>query len=764
MGKVLLAKSEPQTTLFQHTKDVLTVWEKLQVSFPLAKTVAEKENFWILLKFAIITHDLGKSHSEFQKILEGQESEWHEQRHELFSLSFAAAISALNNDDKKIVMRVVAGHHRSYDRLRSFIASNYEDNNQEFDDEFSKLIQKEAIKIANTFERSLLPDKIPALNPKDLIVEYRREVKKAKRKEKEQYYHTLLLLIGAFFQSDHLASGFITDFPNLGDSNFLFLQTMVQHLKNKGNSLYSHQQIAAKTLGSTILTAPTGSGKTEASLLWLKHQLNETGQGRTFYILPFTASINAMFERLSDDKYGLGHEMVGMVHGKLNAYLYDKLFEDARELQTLKDKIKIVKQQFKTLQTPVKVLTPFQLLKHLFGLKGFEKGMFEWVGGYFIFDEIHAYDPEVTAQIIILLEFLSKEMQAKIFIMTATLPTFLKQLIREAIGSYSEIKANEHLYSSFKRHKLELRKGLLANNYTSIESALNDGKKVLVVCNTVDSSRLVFDEFKTKHEALLIHGRFAAVDRNRIEKTLRTSQPNLLIGTQAIEVSLDIDYDIIFSEPAPLDALIQRFGRVNRKRKKQPCTCIVFLERNENDKYIYDEDIISRTFVVLKTIESMDNGIISEMELQKYIDIVYPSFSESAQDKYDKVYQNLKGHLQRLYPFLPSKDGEQEYYSQFDGVKVVPAYYDQKYRQLLEDFDFIGAEQLKVSLRKSRFAQFFHSSGELEKDEIAVTNPQRQNAAPIVINYFRLNKKYDPETGLDFNETQYMHNSDDSFL
>lgn len=50
-------------------------------------------------------------------------------------------------------------------------------------------------------------------------------------------------------------------------------------------------------------------------------------------------------------------------------------------------------------------MTPFQLLKHLFGLKSFEKGMFEWSGCYLIFDEIHAYDPRIFAQIIVLLKF-----------------------------------------------------------------------------------------------------------------------------------------------------------------------------------------------------------------------------------------------------------------------------------------------------------------------------------------------------------------------
>lgn len=757
MTKELLAKSAPRVSLKQHTKDGLEVWKHLQTSFPFVPKLAQKDNFWWLLRLAIITHDLGKSHAEFQKILEGEESDWNSQRHELFSLPFTAKLP-LNELDKKYVMRVVAGHHRSYEWLREFISYNYENLSGEFEREFQKIDVEGALKIANELEKGIISEAISIISPEDTIIDFNKEVRKAVRKpnNNNQTFFTQLLLMGAFHQCDHLSSGFVTSFPNLLNLHFRFLEIMRDKLKSDGFNFYTHQSKAEETLGNVILTAPTGSGKTETAMLWLRHQLNESGQGRAFYILPFTASINAMFERLGDKKEGLGQDMVGMLHGKLNAYLYENFFAETGDLEVLKSKVKSVKEQFKNLQTPLKVMTPFQLLKHIFGLKGFEKGIFEWSGGHFIFDEIHAYNPAVIAQIMVLLEFLAQRMEAKIFVMTATLPTFLKNKIKIAIGNkLTEIKASEALYHQFKRHYLQLEKGLLCEHFDKIEASLKERnefdnpKSVLVVCNTVDSSRMVFNHFRKKYDTLLIHGRFAAKDRNSIEKRLREKPPQILIGTQAIEVSLDIDYDTIFTEPAPLDALIQRFGRVNRKRSKAPCPCVVFKARNKKDKYIYEEDLINRTLEVLEKISVSNNEIIQEVELQKFIDRVYPNFSQEAQDKFDKVYENLKQHTNRLFPFNPSKEGEDEYYKQFDGVKVVPALYEKDYKRLLKQFDFIGAEQLKVSLRSSRFKQFFNTPA-MENLSTVVVNPNKKDAKPIEIQYYKLNKKYRSNTGLNF--------------
>ena len=78
-----------------------------------------------------------------------------------------------------------------------------------------------------------------------------------------------------------------------------------------------------------------------------------------------------------------------------------------------------------------------------------------------------------------------------------------------------------------------------------------------------------------------------------IEKEL--DDADLLVGTQAVEVSLDIDFDCLFSEPAPIDALIQRFGRINRKGRKGICDVCICKEGGENDPFIYSRDKVERT-------------------------------------------------------------------------------------------------------------------------------------------------------------------------
>src|SRR5690606_9716853 len=241
-------------------------------------------------------------------------------------------------------------------------------------------------------------------------------------------------------------------------------------------------------------------------------------------------------------------------------------------------------EKFRTLYHPLKVVTPFQLLKHLFGIKGYEKGLVEFVGGYFIFDEIHAYNPKVFAQIKVLVEFVVQRLKASVMIMTATLPSYLKAELREATNA-TEVVADNDLYERFDRHRVVLHSGSLIDNIDVIISDLKSDKKVLVVCNTVKQSQDVYKLLKNHAETrVLLHSAFTGEDRMNHEKRLKIGESNeddpirLLVGTQAIEVSLDIDYDVIYTEPAPLDALVQRFGRVNRKRKKGVCPAIVFTE------------------------------------------------------------------------------------------------------------------------------------------------------------------------------------------
>ncbi|HKM93324.1 MAG TPA: CRISPR-associated helicase Cas3', partial [Prolixibacteraceae bacterium] len=557
-------------------------------------------------------------------------------------------------------------------------------------------------------------------------------------------FQELLLAAGALKQCDHLASAGIFKINILEGKHFSFLYDTKW-------TPYFHQKRATEINGNIVLTAPTGSGKTEASLMWLHKQMKENGQGRTFYILPFTASINAMFERL-DEKMQGNNEIVGVVHGKLSEYIESRFGQEEYSWQNEKLKIEL-KESFRALVTPLKVATPFQLLKSIFGLKGFEKGIFEMSGSYFIFDEIHAYDPEVTAQIKVLIEFAVKLLNVKVCLMTATLPTFLKKEFAEAIGSFTEISADTELYKSFIRHRIKVADGLLSDHISVIQQRLNYGDKVLVVCNTVKQAQLLYMSLDASQKVLL-HGAFNGVDRNKKESKLKSDDVKLLVGTQAIEVSLDIDYDVIFTEPAPLDALLQRFGRVNRHKVngqyRPPCDCIVFAERNEVDKYIYkNEEIIIRTLETLREIESQNEGVISEIDLQRHIDKVYPNWSVKDKEDFDQVYTHLKADVEEnLAPFIYYQHREEEFEKQFDGVKVLPSILKNDYSELLEANKFIKAESLKVSISKQRFASLITKEG-IHRDVSAFQLLKKKEIKQQP--YYIIDRKYDNELGLQLN-------------
>lgn len=757
----VLAKSEPQVTLKRHIQDGLKVLENLKKGFPNLP-IADTENFWHLLHLCVVFHDLGKSHSDFQRMLLGQQHKWLRQRHELYSIPFIDGLN-ITDSEKKLIKLVVAGHHKNYDDLFNFIEHSYKQDNEnsfmlELDDDSKISFESEFNQHINSdFVQSLLKEfeitlnKIDSKLPRKFILDYKRNPLKL---EQESYFD-LLLLSGGFKQCDHLSSAFIEKIEFLESSDFDFLNSKRISLQQNGCDFYPHQLEAAEKEGNVILTAPTGSGKTETSILWLQKQMQIFGQGRVFYILPFTASINAMYERLGND---IGNkEKVGLLHGKLTEYLENlverenpTISQEKRQYLTHK-----IKEDYRTIITPIKVATPFQLLKNIFGLKGFEKGIFEWVGGYFIFDEIHAYQPDVFAQIVVLIEFAVKYLRVKVFIMTATLPKFMKHELENAIGNHSEILAKNELYEKFTRHKVILQDGLLADNLNMIQADLTNGKKVLVVCNSLEQSQLAYNELKSENKVLL-HSNFNAFDRNKKEWELRKEEIRLLVGTQAIEVSLDIDYDVIYTEPAPIDALIQRFGRVNRKREKGICSCYVFKERNKVDStYIYtNQEVINRTIEIL----SWFSVNIQEKELQKAIDYVYPAWNKKDKEEYDFIYDSLSDMLKnQLSPFIYSQKSEDDFYAKFDGIKVLPIINETDFITFLNQYEFVKAESLKVQISKKRFASLINI-GAIERKIHTFESKHKDKL--INTNYFIIKRKYSKELGLLIKEDDQQSTQD----
>lgn len=762
----VLAKSEPQVSLKQHILDGLKVLENLKKGFPNLP-IADTEHFWHLLSLSIVCHDLGKSHLEFQHMLRGERHKWLRQRHELYSIPFIEGLE-MKDSEKEMIKQVVAGHHKSYDELLSFMQHSYKQDNAnsfllELDDDVKFSFETEFKQHINAnYIHTLLKEfdiklnNINAALPQKFIANYKRNPITLY----QENYFKLLLLIGGLKQCDHLSSAFISKLELLENTDFEYLYKKRAALQQEGFDFYPHQMEASTKEGNAILTAPTGSGKTETSFLWLQKQIQLFGQGRVFYILPFTASINAMYERLGND---IGKkEKVGLLHGKLIEYLESLVERENSTISQAKRQYLThkMKEDYRTIVTPIKVVTPFQLLKNIFGLKGFEKGIFEWVGGYFIFDEIHAYRPDIFAQIIVLLEFAVQHLKVKVFIMTATLPQFLKNELQKAIGIHSEISAKDELYEKFTRHRIILQDGLLSDNLSLIQNDLDNQKKVLVVCNSVEQSQHVYNKLKVDNKVLL-HSNFNAFDRNNKERDLKGEAVRLLVGTQAIEVSLDIDYDVIYTEPAPIDALIQRFGRVNRKREKGICPCIVFKERNGVDSYIYtNQEVIDRTLEAL----SWFKDSIHEVELQKAIDYVYPAWDVNDKAEYDFIYEALSETINNLSPFIYSPKSEEDFYKQFDGIKVLPIRNESQFKYFMNNYEFIKAESLKVQISKKRFACFVNQ-GVVERRVYAFES--KDGVKAIQTNYFVIKRKYTQELGLQIKEDEdadVVNNAEDYFL
>ncbi|MDV0447843.1 hypothetical protein MsAg5_17600 [Methanosarcinaceae archaeon Ag5] len=745
----LLAKSNPELSLKEHIDDCLNIQKQLHQLIP--NIPVGREDFWDLLSISMICHDLGKAHPEFQKKLKNENNNWWFQRHELLSLPFVWSLT-LTPEQKNYISFSIAGHHKDLDKLFGFVSKCYQpkidfgddsDGRLNFAEEFEKIDFQKVSNLLDQYPIEISQSQTikTSINVYDLVKQYKRQ--SVDLNSYSDDFFIKLLLVGATKQCDHLASAGIKTLNSLDPCDFDYLSDL--------KSPYLHQIGCLGINGNAILNAPTGSGKTEAAFFWLKNQMDCYGQGRVFYILPFTASINAMFERLNQ-KIDATPEKVGMVHGKLEEYLEQKFSEDYENPEMDETKRKQLTEEFKTLVTPVKIVTPFQLLKYFFGIKGFEKGLFELTGSYLIFDEIHAYDPRVFAQIIVLLRFVTQKLNAKVLVMTATLPTFMRIQIENAIGDHTFLQAEDSLYDSFNRHRVKLMTGRLRCHLKLIQEKLDVGKKVLVVCNTVAESQYVYKNLKSENK-VLIHGSFNSEDRFEKEKQLKEEKTMLLVGTQAIEVSLDIDFDVIFSEPAPLDALIQRFGRINRKREKGICECFVFTERNKNDSFIYPEEEIIRTLDVLKKIELDQDGLIREKELQEMMDFVYPSWNEKEQKIFEDTICILEDFvLNELSPLKYTPESEDQYYEQFKGVKVLPIACSKKYRQYLENNQFVKANGLLIQITEPRFVGMIKNN-DIERDYFSYEVKGKETVKDKFV--YVIKRRYDPELGLLINEEEY---------
>jgi len=389
-----------------------------------------------------------------------------------------------------------------------------------------------------------------------------------------------------------------------------------------------------------IIEAPMGEGKTEAAWI-LAEKWRDNGYHGMYMALPTMATSDSLHGRYRDDylkKLGRGED-AKLVHGM--AWLRDeKEPEKPSEVGELGDDQSLAAAWFRPTRRAMLaahgVGTVDQAMLAGMNVKfGFLR-LYGLADRVLVIDEVHAYDAYMSAIIARLLQWCAC-LKIPVVLLSATLSAKQRAAMIEAYGATGgdpgpdapyplitvaeagkearTIKANA---LSIRRLKIQTHPGLLGDAKKTAAKAAQlvmDGGCCCVILNTVKQAQAVYQELDLPAiEKLLFHARFTASDRQKIavkvldlfgKDTANRPEKFVLVATQVVEQSLDVDFDHMISEIAPIDLLLQRSGRLHRhgRREHDPILHVLLPEENDLDfggtGHIYADKPLLRTLAIL---------------------------------------------------------------------------------------------------------------------------------------------------------------------
>lgn len=363
-----------------------------------------------------------------------------------------------------------------------------------------------------------------------------------------------------------------------------------------------------------LLEDVTGAGKTEAAIL-LAHRLMAAGAADGFFIgLPTMATANAMYGRIANVYAALftGQASLVLTHGQrdlveafADSVLPRGVVEgDGRQLDetaTARCAAWLADHNKRALLAPAGVGTLDQALLAVLHSKHQSLRLLGLLRKVLVVDEVHACDSYMQGVLEVLLEFHARAGGSAI-LMSATLPQRMKAALLAAFARGASERAptpdatayplttswssrrpqTVHQQAIRTRSDMQRRVHVRCTGdadevRAAILDALRLGQCVCWVRNTVADARSAFEQFRgsvATDSLMLFHARFALRDRLDMEARVlacfgASSGPSqragrLLIATQVVEQSLDVDFDLVVSDLAPIDRMVQRSGRLRR--------------------------------------------------------------------------------------------------------------------------------------------------------------------------------------------------------
>jgi CRISPR-associated endonuclease/helicase Cas3 len=204
---------------------------------------------------------------------------------------------------------------------------------------------------------------------------------------------------------------------------------------------------------------------------------------------------------------------------------------------------------------------------------------------------------------------------------------------------------------------------------------LSASKKVLIIVNTIRRANELCDALMGQGaNPFLLHSMFVKEDRDALESAIKLFSAKegsgVWITTQLAEASLDIDFDVLFTELSALDSLLQRMGRVFRQRKytEEEPNIVIYTDDCSGIGTIYDEDIFELS---QKQINRYNGLLLTEQEKTDSVRRVY-SYEAIKDTDYYNEFKKALGVLDNILSYELSKREVQRILRDIYSVKVIP--------------------------------------------------------------------------------------------
>jgi len=629
----LMAKSNGKTTLGDHIKDCQTVADFYLSDYQeIIKNWCKSldlqfEDFVENLKVAIHYHDFGKGTIKWQAEIEKENPN--------FPVHAPFAGYFIFQEGKKNLPALLSSisHHslltdETGNQFQRWLnVKFYENELNEINNSFNRKDDLQFNQIAEYFNKIFL-NQIKKL--------YRENWKNYNNvinvKFKAQYCLYLFLVC----ISDILASKYEnTDKSDIYKyiSNFIPTNKMIMKsldriyldktlTKTQKDVLSSYHNADKNKRNNFVLEAPCGEGKTLSSLLfarelWKNHKIN-----RVIFTLPTQTTTNNMVQEFNKE-YCIPKEWIGVYHSEVLQFLQTILSEETVEIKS-----KILLDSFYI--RPFNISTIDHLLLSLVnGYRYAPRAFGALQTSLVIIDEMHYYDPHTIGMVNCLCQIL-KELKIPYLIMSATIPNpikeklFINTIHYESDGKddYRIIK-KPYKYQYYKDTIFD-DKGGITEEIKKIYSIINKNRNnsICIIVNTIKKAKNLYTNLKKSysnyHQLFLYNSQFTRIHRplkekilnvwakyqkNKIDKLAEEEEKNLckeynfdlekpliLVSTQVIEISLNLSFDVMISELAPLDALFQRAGRLHRNQTyfaSKNCNCWQCSNKIYNYEYIF---------------------------------------------------------------------------------------------------------------------------------------------------------------------------------